>query len=85
MIIEDDGSLLNFAQKALRQYGYRVLTAKNGGDALRISKDYEEPIDLIVTDVVMPTMNGKEITGTEFSRKAIFTGGIGAQSKGGAG
>jgi len=60
LVVEDNDSILNFAQKVLRQYGYRVLTAKNGEDALRIGKEYEEPIDLLLTDVVMPTMSGKE-------------------------
>jgi CheY-like chemotaxis protein len=60
LIVEDDALLLNFAQKALQQYGYRVLTARNGEDALRISGEFEGPIDLMVTDVVMTTMSGKE-------------------------
>jgi len=59
-IVEDDNSLRNLAQKALQQHGYRVLTAENGEDALRISKEYEGAIDLMVTDVVMPKMGGKE-------------------------
>jgi two-component system cell cycle sensor histidine kinase/response regulator CckA len=60
LVVEDNVSILNFAQKVLRQYGYRVLTAKNGEDALRIGKEHEGPIDLLLTDVVMTTMNGKE-------------------------
>ncbi len=60
LVVEDDDSLLNLAQKTLLQYGYRVLTAKNGEDALRIGKEYEGQIDLLLTDVVMPMMNGKE-------------------------
>jgi nitrogen-specific signal transduction histidine kinase/CheY-like chemotaxis protein len=60
LIVEDDALLLNFAEKALQQYGYRVLTARNGQDALRIGEEFEGQIDLMVTDVVMTTMNGKE-------------------------
>jgi len=60
LIVEDDAPLRDFAKKALQQYGYRVLAAKSGEAALRMSKEYEGPIDLVVTDVVMPTMNGKE-------------------------
>ena len=59
-IVEDDDSLRNLAQKALQQHGYRVLTAENGEDALRISKEHEGAIDLMITDVVMPKMGGKE-------------------------
>jgi two-component system cell cycle sensor histidine kinase/response regulator CckA len=60
LIVEDDAPLRDFAKKALRQYGYRVLAAESGEAALRMSKEYEGPIDLVVTDVVMPTMDGKE-------------------------
>jgi two-component system cell cycle sensor histidine kinase/response regulator CckA len=60
LIVEDDDSLRNFVRKALPQYGYRVLTAENGEDALRISKEYEGSIDLMVTDMIMPKMSGKE-------------------------
>jgi CheY-like chemotaxis protein len=60
LIVEDDDSLRKLAQKFLQSYGYRVLAAENGEDALRISKEHEGPIDLLITDVVMPKMNGKE-------------------------
>ncbi len=60
LIVEDDDSLRKLAQKALQQHGYRVLAAENGEDALRISKKHEGPIDLMITDVVMPKMSGRE-------------------------
>ena len=60
LIVEDDDSLRNLARKTLRNYGYKVLEAENGKDALRISKEHERPIDLMITDVVMPKMSGKE-------------------------
>ncbi len=60
LIIEDDAPLRDFAKKALQQYGYRVLAAESGEAALRMSKEHKGPIDLVVTDVVMPEMNGKE-------------------------
>ncbi|MDB9823356.1 PAS domain S-box protein, partial [Deltaproteobacteria bacterium] len=60
LIVEDDSALLNFAQKALHHYGYKVLTAKNGEDALRLNKKHEGPIDLLLTDVIMSKMSGKE-------------------------
>ena len=60
LIVEDDGPLRALAQKTLQRKGYRVLTAENGEDALRISKGHENPIDLMLTDVVMPKMGGKE-------------------------
>ncbi len=60
LIVEDDDSLRKLAQKALKQYGYRVLEAENGEDALRVSEAHDGSIDLLITDVVMPKMSGKE-------------------------
>jgi two-component system cell cycle sensor histidine kinase/response regulator CckA len=60
LIAEDDDSLRNFAQKVLKRQGYKVLEAENGEDALRIANEYQGPIELMLTDVVMPKMNGKE-------------------------
>jgi len=60
LIVEDDDSLRNLARKTLQQHGYKVMDAENGEDALRVSKEYEGSIDLMITDVVMPKMGGKE-------------------------
>ncbi len=47
------------AQKVLKGYGYTVLTAKNGKEAIRISEAHEAAIHLMLTDVVMPGMSGR--------------------------
>jgi two-component system cell cycle sensor histidine kinase/response regulator CckA len=60
LIVENDDLLRNLAQKALQQHGYRTLVAENGEDALGISKKYEGSIDLLITDVLMPKLSGKE-------------------------
>jgi len=60
LIVEDNDSLRNFAQKILHIYGYRTLNAENGEDALRVCKEHNGPIHLLLTDVVMPRMGGKE-------------------------
>jgi two-component system cell cycle sensor histidine kinase/response regulator CckA len=60
LIVEDEDSLRKFVQKALQQYGYRVLMAENGENAFRIGKEHEGTIDLMITDVVMPKMGGKK-------------------------
>ncbi len=60
LIVEDDDSLRKFAHKALQQYGYKVLKAENGEDALRVSEAHDGSIDLLITDVVMPKVSGKE-------------------------
>ncbi|MBT9438751.1 MAG: response regulator, partial [Desulfobacterales bacterium] len=60
LIVEDNDSLRNFAQKILHIYGYRTLNAENGEDALRVCKEHDGRIDLMITDVVMPKMGGRE-------------------------
>jgi len=60
LIVEDNDSLRNFAQKILHVYGYGTLVAENGEDALRVCKKHDGQIDLMITDVVMPKMGGKE-------------------------
>ncbi len=62
LIAEDDESVLDLSKAMLEVMGYRVLTAKSNTQALRIVKDYDGNIDLLLTDVVMPHMNGKELS-----------------------
>ena len=61
LIVEDNDGLRKLAQEILLGYGYRVLVAENGEDALRVSKEHEGPIHLLLTDVVMPKMGGKKL------------------------
>ncbi|MEA1900989.1 MAG: response regulator, partial [Thermodesulfobacteriota bacterium] len=60
LIVEDDGLLRNLAQNTLQRYGYKVLDAENGENAIRICKEYDGRIDLMITDVVMPKIGGRE-------------------------
>ena len=60
LLVEDESSVLALAQRILRMRGYTVLTASNGVSALRIASNPDEVIDLVITDVVMPGMNGRE-------------------------
>ncbi|HUV51089.1 MAG TPA: response regulator [Anaerolineae bacterium] len=62
LLVEDDDGLRKFAQKVLLLHGYKVLDAENGEDALRVSQAHEGPIHLMITDVVMPRMGGKELS-----------------------
>jgi CheY-like chemotaxis protein len=62
LLVEDEESLRTIAVKMLEGYGYRVSEAKNGIEALEITtKGDRLKIDLLVTDVVMPGMGGKEL------------------------
>jgi CheY-like chemotaxis protein len=59
--VEDNTSVLDFSSKMLRNLGYRVLTASNGEEALRISQEHDGEIRLLLTDVILPGMNGRQI------------------------
>jgi PAS domain S-box-containing protein len=61
LIVEDHSSLRKLARKILQTNGYNVLDAEDGEQALRIIEEHEGPIHLLVTDVVMPKMNGREL------------------------
>nr|MBC8279060.1 PAS domain S-box protein [FCB group bacterium] len=61
LVVEDEEGVRNIAVMSLKKYGYRVIEAENGGAAYLKCKKAEQPMDLIVTDVVMPDMNGKEL------------------------
>jgi two-component system cell cycle sensor histidine kinase/response regulator CckA len=61
LAVEDEEMVRNIVLKSLTKYGYKVLAAPDGEEALRICKGHEGPIHLILTDVVMPGISGKEI------------------------
>jgi two-component system, cell cycle sensor histidine kinase and response regulator CckA len=61
LIVEDDAAGRLLAGRILRDRGYTTIEAADGFDALRLAKDYEEKIHLILTDAVMPGMGGKEL------------------------
>lgn len=61
LLAEDEDSARKMMRTILYGYGYRVLEAQDGKEALRISEQHEGPIHLLLTDVVMPEMNGREL------------------------
>ncbi len=61
-IVEDDPTVLQISKNMLEILGYQVLTANNKDQALQLAGDYDGTIDLLLTDVVMPGMNGKELS-----------------------
>jgi CheY-like chemotaxis protein len=56
----DEGAVRNLVCQILASKGYNVLEASNGVDALLLLEQHNQPIDLIITDVIMPFMSGKE-------------------------
>jgi signal transduction histidine kinase len=61
LMVDDEDLLLTMGQTILSAYGYNVLTANTGQKALDIIAQSDQPIDLVVTDLVMPAMSGREL------------------------
>jgi len=61
LLVEDEPAVLEMAKTALSEAGYNVLAAANGQEALRVSAEQRGPIDLVLTDMVMPGMNGRDL------------------------
>lgn len=62
LVVEDEEQLLSLATQVLKEQGYTVLSARSPGDAVLLCTRARDPIDLLITDVVMPEMNGKELS-----------------------
>jgi len=79
LIVEDEGILRNLCVQILERLGYRVLQARNGTEAIAERQGRDDRIDLLLTDVVMPGMNGAELA-TQLvlhnpEMKVLFTSG----------
>jgi CheY-like chemotaxis protein len=61
LLVEDSDAVRQLARQILRQLGYAVLTARDGREALELVKTDSSRIDLLLTDVVMPHMSGREL------------------------
>jgi CheY-like chemotaxis protein len=61
LIAEDEGQLRESMRRALQRRGYQVLEASHGREALEVAAGHAGPIDLLITDVVMPLVSGKEL------------------------
>jgi CheY-like chemotaxis protein len=61
LVAEDQDGIRELARDFLESCGYRVLVAKDGAEALELSGRHQDPIDLLLTDVVMPKVNGPEL------------------------
>jgi PAS domain S-box-containing protein len=86
LLVEDQPEVLRLTREILRERGYRLLEACNGAEALSVAKGHAGPIDALVTDVVMPGMNGPELAARLLQQrplvKVLFTSGYPAGALG---
>lgn len=61
LLVEDDRQVRNLAEIVLKRHGYAVLIGENGQEALSIMDGHEGEVQLLLTDVIMPDINGKEL------------------------
>ncbi|MBF0528672.1 MAG: response regulator [Deltaproteobacteria bacterium] len=61
LVVEDEEEIGYYCKKILERIGYNVLIATNPDEALALSRKFEKPIHLLLTDVIMPIMNGREL------------------------
>jgi two-component system, cell cycle sensor histidine kinase and response regulator CckA len=61
LLVEDQENVRRFLRAVLAKSGYRVVEAVNGSDALAVAGEFIGTIDLLVTDLIMPVMNGQEL------------------------
>jgi len=74
LLVEDEPAILKMGRGMLEKLGYKVLTAEKPEDALRLAEEYEDKIHILITDVVMPGMNGRDLAAkVSISSPAIKT------------
>jgi PAS domain S-box-containing protein len=61
LVVEDELPVLKLTQRILERLGYKVLPANSPAEAIRLAKEHAGKIDLLITDVVMPEMNGRDL------------------------
>ena len=61
LVVEDEDGVRHLACRVLKRQGYTVLEARTGGDAYLLCQKREKPVDLVITDVIMPNMGGVEL------------------------
>jgi PAS domain S-box-containing protein len=85
LLVEDEDAVRALAREVLRRHGYVVLEARHGEDALRVAERHLDAIHLLLTDVVMPHVNGRELADrlapVRPTMKALFMSGYTEQSR----
>jgi CheY-like chemotaxis protein len=79
LLVEDEESLRTLTRSQLEDSGYTVLEASCGSEAILVARQHRGPIDLLLTDVVMPGMNGRvvaeNLTATRPETKVVYMSG----------
>ncbi len=79
LLVEDEEAMRETAKRVLERLGYRVIEADTPGKALKLAEEHAGEIDLLLTDLVMPEMNGKQLSERLLSHypqlKVLFTSG----------
>jgi len=79
LVVEDEALVRSVTVRLLTKRGYRVLTAANGPEALDVAASHEGPIHLLLTDMVMPGMGGRELAqrfqGSRPESRVLFVSG----------
>ncbi|MEJ2052938.1 MAG: response regulator [Calditrichaceae bacterium] len=73
LVVEDEGPVLNLMTKVLEQHGYTVFVSASAEEALDFLKKNKDPIDILLTDVVLPGINGHELAKTVIKSKPEIT------------
>ncbi len=69
LLVEDEESVRELVRLTLTSRGYKVLEAENGECGLRVAADFKEHIDILITDVVMPGIGGRELARELLARR----------------
>ncbi|MGC4056391.1 MAG: PAS domain S-box protein, partial [Paludibaculum sp.] len=69
LIAEDHDQVRGFSESVLRALGYEVLTARDGEEALKVAAEHKGPLHLLLTDVAMPRMNGRDLARSLSAKK----------------
>jgi len=79
LLVEDEPAILKMTVLMLQRLGYRVLAASNPSEAMRLVKEFANEIHLLITDVIMPEMNGRDLAqqllGSQKRMKCLFMSG----------
>jgi hypothetical protein len=69
LLVEDEPQIRGFATVALQRSGYRVIEADSAEMALELTEDQDTPIDLLLTDVILPRMDGRDLASRLHQRR----------------